>query len=232
MYRLAVCDDVKSEREALKKALGEVFAERRESFTLEGFASAEALLEGPGGFDLVFLDIFMDGMTGMDAARRLRETGGREPIVFLTTSPDFAVESYDVEAAGYLLKPLETIRLRRLIDRLFAPAELRRIDLKCGRETVFVAVGEISFAESDAYRLLVHLRNGCVIETREKLAGFEKRLNDARFLRCHQSYLVNMDDIARAGTDFVLKTGETVPIRVRSHRDTVEKYRQYFLSRL
>lgn len=236
MYRFAVCDDVAKEREQLKSALDVVMHERRESFSLEEYSSADAFLTEMGeerdGFDLIFLDIFMDGTTGMEAARRLRSEGCRTPMVFLTTSADFAVESYEVEASGYLLKPLSEEKLALAIDRVLAAPRSRKIDLRSGRETVYAELADISYVESEAYRLVVHLTDGSTIETREKLDSLEKRLGDPRFLRCHHSYLVNMDCISRSGADFSLSTGETVPIRVRSRRQTVEKYQQYVLSRL
>ena len=104
-------------------------------------------------FDLIFLDIYMGGITGMDTAKELRQLGASAPVIFLTTSPDFAVESYEVNAAGYLLKPIQLEKLSALISHLLTSVERPRVCIQSGRRRRYVFLDDILFAESDNHSL-------------------------------------------------------------------------------
>ena len=106
MY-IALCDDNQTELSRLISILEEYRSKRDSSMTYEIFRSAAELLEAMPGhhFNLVFLDILMPGITGMDAAREIRHSNSTIPIIFLTSSREYAVESYRVNAADYILKP-------------------------------------------------------------------------------------------------------------------------------
>lgn len=139
-------------------------------------------------FSLLFLDIIMDGLTGMETARTLREQGRNIPIVFLSSSPDFAVESYDVEAVGYLLKPLQESKLKRLLERVLDPPDVPRVCIRSGRQHRYLPMDKIIFAESDNHSIRIHLNGGEVVTSHEKLGDLAIRMDD-RFLRCHQTFL-------------------------------------------
>lgn len=223
------------DRDVLHAALDSLLASYSEETLITEYASGEALLADIKNNTLqptlLFLDIFMDGISGLETAHQLRTFGCQMPIVFLTSSPDFAVESYDVEAAGYLLKPLRLDKLQKLVERLLGPAERKQVLLHCGRTTECVYLDAITYVESSAYMLKVHLADKHTLEMREKLDTLESKLSDRRFLRCHQSYLVNMDYIVDDKNDFLLTDGTRVPIRVRSRKQNVDSYRRYYLSK-
>ncbi|MEG2624033.1 MAG: LytTR family DNA-binding domain-containing protein, partial [Clostridia bacterium] len=113
---VAICDDDLRDGAQLKAIL----AARRREWRYESYASGEALLDAcvrGAGFDLIFLDVFMDGMSGMEAAHALRRLDSRAALVFLTNSRDFAVESYEVEALSYLVKPIDEVKLMDVLRR-------------------------------------------------------------------------------------------------------------------
>ncbi len=140
MFHIAVCDDLQRDREEICLVL----KEELEAFDADArfikFGSGNALLKAwekkKIDFHIVFLDIFMEGLDGIETARRLRASGYKEAIIFLTTTQDFAIEGYEVDAAGYLLKPLEKIKLRQLLKRLFKREKPALIH--CVRETRFI----------------------------------------------------------------------------------------------
>lgn len=107
MLRIAICDDLKSERDMVKGFLRSFFAAVPYEYTLAEYSRGETMVDdyddGSVDFDLIFMDIFMDGMLGMEAARCLRRYAPHVSIVFLTTTPAYALESYDVYAYGYLV---------------------------------------------------------------------------------------------------------------------------------
>ena len=102
--KVAICDDVEVERYVLKRQLMAYFRTTGGKVEVQEFQSGENLLadieERFIWPDLIFLDIYMGELNGMDTARRLRAMGVQAPIIFLTASPDFALESYEVEASG------------------------------------------------------------------------------------------------------------------------------------
>lgn len=236
MLHIGICDDSQRDRAALCALLGQIPGLRRAmDVQVTEYACGEQLLldaeDGRCDFDLLFLDIFMGGLSGMETARQLRALGVPTPLVFLTSSPDFALESYDVEAAGYLLKPPQPERLAALIDRLLSPAEKPKLAIKCAGRRQLCGYDEILCLESDNNVTHIHLLDGQTLTSRERLSVMEQALSDRRFLRCHQSYLVNMDYIQSAERDFTMEGGATVPIRAHSRKEMTDAYYQYFVAR-
>ena len=129
------------------------------------------------------------------------------------------------------LKPLREEKLERLLRRLLERETQLPVALPVGRGAVYLSRREILYAESMAYKLKIHRAGAEPLEVRWKLDELEALLRDPRFLRCHQSYLVNLDHVARAERDFLLQDGTWIPIRVRSRRQILDAYHRYFLSK-
>lgn len=234
MKQIVICGEMEAERELLKTMLYRLFSQKGENIQIWEYQSGEDMFadaeDGRLKIDLLFLDIYMKGMLGIEAARRVREKGCRAAIVFLTVSPDFALESYEVQASGYLLKPFSEDKLREILRRIFRSDFKRRIVLKTRRQYRYPYIDDIKYIESDKHSIIVHLADGTQVEATEKLGDIEERINEERFLRCHQSYLVNMDYIADVKDDFILKSREIVPVRVRGRKKVVDDYYNYFIN--
>ena len=232
LRKIAVCDDVEVERFVLKRQLMSYFQLTGAKAEIREYVSGESLLadieEGYIWPDLIFLDIYMGNLNGMDTARHLRELEVEAPIVFLTASPDYAVESYEVEAAGYLLKPAREQQTHAILQKLLGEKPRRRIAVKCKRQFRYPYVDEMVYLESDRHTVRIHMTDGSELVTADKLGELEKKIDDARFMRCHQSYLVNMTHIADVEEDFIMSTGACVPIRVRGRREVLDAYNKYF----
>jgi DNA-binding LytR/AlgR family response regulator len=188
------------------------------------------LEEDVSQFDLIFLDIYMNGLDGIATAHRIRKMDSTTPIVFLTISSEHAIEGYDVHASGYLLKPLNEHKLNVLLSRLLTPADRPRIAIRCIGGMRYFFIDEIVWIESDKHSLMLHLSDGTTARTNAKLSTIEESLGDSRFLRCHQSYLVNMDHVADVQEFFIMKDGSRVPIRVRSRKAITDAYHSYFVA--
>lgn len=233
MIHIAICDDLYSEREQLKATLLSIQnIEQKWEFDITQYAGGELLLmdleEKRYIFDLIILDIYMDGIDGMETARKIREKGINIPIVFLTAFPDFALESYDVNAFGYLLKPVNQDKLTAVLNRLLVSYDRPRVCIQCDRRRRYLFQDEIMYVESQNHNIYVHLLQGEVLTCGEKLNNLEKML-DERFLRCHQSFLVNMSYIADVTEDFILKDGTRIPIRIRQHKAIADAYYRFFV---
>jgi len=176
----------------------------------------------------------MDGMLGMEAARCLRRYAPHVSIVFLTTTPAYALESYDVYAYGYLVKPLDGEKTAALLRRFLQEeyeGNQKTLLLKKGCRGRRIAYREIEYIESRRNVLLVFLENGEEYRVYAKLDDVEKELKGHGFLRCHQSFIVNMNRVRVAEEDFMMMSGAHIPIRQRGSRAIRDAYFGYLLER-
>lgn len=232
MLIIGICDDIKQEQIIISNALEKILTDYKEDIKIITYSSGKALLldieELEYEFSLLFLDILMNDMNGIETAHKLRNLGVKAPIIFLTTSPDFAIESYDVEAKGYLVKPLQEDKLKKILERVLINQEKPRVCVLSNRKYRYLYLDEITFAESNNHNIRIHLENGEVITSSEKLGDFATKL-DNRFLRCHQSFLVNMQYIADVNENFILKNGQLIPIRTRERKAMADTYYKFFI---
>ena len=234
MKTIVVCDDVEIERLLLKEILCQYFEEINEEVSIVEYDSGETLIadveEGYVAMDLLFLDIYMKKLNGMETARKLRQIQCKVPIIFLTASPDYAIESYEVQASGYLLKSFSEEKLMKLLNRILKTDMKRRVAIKNRRQYRYPCTDDIMYIDSDKHNVTLHLSDGSEIITVDKLGEIEKRINEKRFLRYHQSYLVNMDYIKDVEDDFIMEDGTLVPIRVRGRKEILDTYYDYFVN--
>ena len=229
MCYITICDDVFEERRKLRRFLKDGLGASGMEAEIMEYDSGVSLLSDwkRDGIpmDMLFLDIYMKGPDGVETARRLREEDCRADIIFLTVSPDFAIEGYEVGAAGYLLKPLEKEKLKHLLGRLLQRQNPAMLSLRQGNSVYSIVPSEILYIESSRNKLTVHT-------VREKISCYGRlddlavRLPEKQFLRCHQSFLVNMDRIYSAKDDFRMENDAIVPIRVRERKAIRETYFQ------
>ena len=233
--RIAICDDQAADRAALGELLWQVLSERCATADILEYQNGEMLLQSletetvPA--DLIFLDIYMDGPDGMETAKCLRQDGNGTPIVFLTTSPDFAVDSYEVRAFDYILKPITAGRLAAVLSRFETekPRHEKFLALKEQSSVQRLSYDAIEYVESVSPALLLHMSDGKEIRYYGKLNDMEQQLADERFLRCHQSFLVNLDLVERLEDDFLMRSGARVPFKQRDKKKLREVYFSYIL---
>ena len=216
--RIAVCDDSSIDRELFVAILHHYFVNKPISNEIIQYENGIDLLhdvEDDMWFDIIFLDIYMNDLLGIDVAHKLRSLGYRGHIIFLTATADFAVDSYEVEALGYLLKPQGFEKLSQVMDRATREMTTNTYQIKIHSKIIRVPYHEVLYVESMNSKCIMHCCNDQSYVIYKRLTDIEHELNDARFLRCHQSYLVNMDYIHQVDTQFTLVTGDTVAIRQR-----------------
>ena len=216
--RIAVCDDSSLDRELFVALLHHYFVNKPISNEIIQYENGVDLLhdvEDDMWFDIIFLDIYMNDLLGIDVAHKLRSLGYRGHIIFLTATADFAVDSYEVEALGYLLKPQSFEKLSQVMDRAIRTMTTNTYLVKNHSKIIRVPYHEILYAESMNSKCIMHCCNDQRYVIYKRLTTIERELNDKRFLRCHQSYLVNMDHIHQVDSQFTLVTGDTVAIRQR-----------------
>ena len=217
MY-LAVCDDQDKELETLAALLDTWQRERKTPLRWRSFRSAGQLLEAARRerFTLYLLDVIMPGMDGMEAAQEIRSFDAAADIVFLTSSPGFAYESYSVRALEYLLKPITPRLLFPLLDRLALREQRPQegLTLKTGSMLVRVPFSQLAYVEVNGKHLYFNLTDGQVREVVGSLKDYEPLLlARPEFMRIHRSYIVNMlqiDELSPAGVHTF--SGTSLPV--------------------
>ena len=220
---IAICEDNAADAAILREILQGYIYENGFTGDIATFASGETLLAAfsPGAFDLLFLDIYMGGITGMETAKQIRQTDPDCVLVFLTSSQDHALESYSVRAAAYVVKPIREKEMQTALQQcepLFLK-NARYIEIRTGRTDMLLPLVRIYYVEIYDKAALFHTTMD-VYKTYMALDEIERQLAGAPFLRCHNSYIVNMSQVARVGAhELVMKNGDRVPVRSRGREE-------------
>lgn len=216
--RIAYCDDEPVQAVYLRESLDAWAAKTGRAYTLSVFSSARAFLfehRTQFPFDLLLLDIEMEGLDGMELSRRIRKIDAKIPVAFLTNRREYALEGYEVGALRYLVKPLSPEKLEGLLAAVTAsggPGQGALI-FSQDREQVKVAVEDLCYLEAQGHYTVLHLRDGTVHSVKEGLNDMAQRPQLQDFARAHRSYLVNLRHVARVGKDqCVLGSGEALPV--------------------
>lgn len=223
MLRIAVCDDEETPlRQTAALLEGYLHIRPELSVQVETFLSAESLLEQAetaGGFDLYILDILMPGLSGIDVGRKLRQLGDGGEIIYLTTSNDFAADSYEVRAFFYLLKPVQEEKLFQVLDRAAEKLNRRRsesivVPTAAGKQRLLLE--RIRYAERVGRFVRYYCTDGTV-DSQSIRAPFkeaaEPLLKDNRFYLCGASFVLNFQHVTGVqGQTALLDNGQAVSL--------------------
>lgn len=233
MIKVAICEDSRLDREMLHEIVNFLMTDRGLNFQVDTYENAESLIEGYGNhpYDLIFLDIMMDEIDGIEAGHRIRELDTKSEIVYCTSSKDFAIAAYEIHALGYLLKPYESGRIGAVLDYYIQKHPQKNqnfIEVKSRRKSVIIPYKDIIYMESDNKVVYIHTTTQGDVKVYNKLDIFEDQIKDERFLRCHQSYLVNLQYVAGlVDSDFIMINDNMIPIRKSGRKLIVKKYEDY-----
>lgn len=233
---IAVCDDNIDELSRILALLEDYSRERESSITYEAFHSGTELLETMRSkrFDLLLLDILMPCVTGMDIAKEIRCSDLDLPIIFLTSSREFAVESYRVSAEDYILKPARKDEIYPSLDKQLKrfTQEETYLTLKTGSGIVKLPFSKIVYVEVITRTVQFNLTNGEMREVYGYLADYERMLlSDPHFYKPHRSYVVNLCHVTefdKKGLTTIL--GKTVPVARDAFSKAKAVYMKYLLS--
>ena len=202
MIQIGFCDDDLSVLSELRVLLDRYRVERNMEIASAAFQSPLDLLaevERGTRFDILLLDVVMPGENGIDTAREIRRYDQNVKIIFLTSSAEFAVESYTVGAYFYQLKPIWEESFFRLLDSVTAEcakSDGQSLILRCKNGIARVGLEKLEYCEVLGRALWLHLTDGTVLESGGGMDRLCDQLADCdNFLRIHRSYLVNLDHI-------------------------------------
>ncbi len=216
MYKIAICDDDKNFCSTLEENILAFFAGNELECSLNSFydlPSLNASIETGTEYDLIFLDILFDKDDGMSCAKRLRKQKRDFDIIFITTSKEYAVESFDVNPLYYILKPLDLSKLTFALNRFIDKTLPGSICVAASSGIIKLKLTEILYFEIYGHRIIVHKTDGTKSEFHGSLKDVEFKLPQTMFVRSHRSYIVNLNYVTKiARFDITVANGETIPI--------------------
>lgn len=236
MLRIAVCDD----EEGVARAMCVQIKGRLPDSEIQVFTAGNAMLAA-GGFDIVFLDIQMEGMNGLETAQRLRKLYEDTKIIFVTAAKEYVFEAFDVAAFHYLLKPVDTVKLYKVLDRAVDDIQKResqtlnaegiqQLLIKTRYKNSIIDVADIYYLENAGRKIIAHTKPE-TIEFYAVMTEMEQKLGP-EFFRCHRGYLVNMAYVARYDASNIwLTNGDVIYLAKGRYQEFERQYRLFLMSK-
>lgn len=227
--RIAICDDDPAFLSCVA-ALIEARKETHPHLMVASFDNGDSLIRAhaANAFDVILLDVVMPLENGIDVAREIRALDRTVRIVFLTSSAEFAIDSYSVKASNYLLKPVDLAALFRCLDELEAElfATGRRIAIKAAHSIRSINPAAVEYLEAHGKHVDVVLADGETLASIEPLGALERKfLLEDGFFKCHRSYLVNINHIGTYTADGVtMRSGRHIPLSRTYRADFKDAY--------
>lgn len=239
MYRISVCDDNSCDLEKICGMISDYTVLNNINAEIKTFASGRELIEYENGgsySDIYILDIVMPDMNGIQLGSAIRQKNADAYIIFLTSSKDYALESYSVKAFSYILKPARRkdieAELADCISRISKPPE--RFVFKCSSGTVSVRAEDIVYIEYYNHRMIYRLAGGKTVESIYFRETFDSMITEyiknGSFIKSSASYLVNMNHIRTVNaTGFIMSDGAVLTV-TRKYADARKKYIDFELN--
>lgn len=232
MIQISIIEDNEKDQNQMKEAL-KTFSEKEDvEMDIQSYFSAEAFLSDTRrNSDLIFIDIELGGMTGMDLAEKIRKKNREVIIIFCTNVASLAIKGYDYDAMDYFIKPItyEALypRMMKVLTKFATPKPSLSIPIDGGFQVV--RIDEIAYIESFGHDIIYHTKSGDFnTKERKSMKVIEKELSSHHFARCNVSYLVNLKYLSTVnGNELVLSNGETLMISRREKKEFIDAFFNY-----
>ena len=233
--RVAIVDDLKKDRLFLKECLLKYCEKKLIEVEPMFFENGNDFLKNTGTFDIIFLDIYMTGLNGIEVAEQLRNQNNNALIVFTTTSTSHAVKSFRVRAFDYLVKPYsydQFVEVMDLCNKNISSAS-RYIEIKESRSMVKIIVKDIIYADYSNHYTIIQTADQ-VVKSYMPFADFEALLKQQKqFLVCNRNCLLNMEKVASlTDSDFVLEDGIHLPMSRQNRSELRQKYADFIFLKM
>lgn len=240
MIRIGLCDDNKLYTDALEKILYNISKKEDIQLEIKSFHSGESLIsfcERHGDyFDILFLDILMDGYNGIKTAEAIRKLTLDVFIVFVTSSKDYALDGYSVNAHSYILKPFSPEDIRSIFLTIHKKISFKlsnTIYIKNNQDIFTLNLNNIVYFESNLRKITAYMIDGTSLTFYNKLSKLEEEISSSMFVRSHRSFLVNVMFIKNiVGLDIMTINNKIIPISKKYLNSTRDNFTYYIETKL
>lgn len=212
MLKIAICEDDTIQRQSIVNMINSYLNSINKIYELFEFTCGESLLSSINNFDIYFLDIKMNNLSGIDTAKRIRIINEKAIIIFTTGLKDYVFDAFDVNAFHYLIKPINEIKFIKVLDsaiKLLSKKD-KFLIAKTISSSYKIYLKDIVYIESDQRKIKVHTTYD-IIEYYYKISDLETELLEDNFFRCHKSYIINLKYVQSFDNTFItLKNSEKV----------------------
>ena len=241
IFNIAVVDDKKLDGQKLQREIYKWLSENHNNDAdISYFKNGEQFIKifEPGKFQIIFMDIIMNVINGIETAKKIRSIDSNVLIIFITSSKDFAFDVFPLHPFDYILKPFESERLNYVLSEavkiLDAPEP--SINVKISRSVYKIPLKNISAIVSNNHNVEIIMTEGNFLSCNMKFKEFQEMLkNEPRFLECNRGVIINMDCVKSLGKNkdvFIMKNNSHYALHVRRHKDIIEKFTQYQISKM
>lgn len=229
---IAIVEDEEIHSSLLRQYILAWAEERSKAVRIFTYTNAESFLFSleDNMPDAVFADIQMPGMNGMDMIRKLRETDGEIPVIFTSGLSEYLREGYEVQALHYLIKPISEEKVFECMDRVCSRKDTRELFAARTEEGMIrIDLREANYCEAQGHYVRFVMADKSEVLVMNSISELEKDLPGETFVRCHRSYLCNLENIKRIVQDSVIfDNGESAPVSRRMYRDLNRKFIEYY----
>lgn len=203
MINITIVEDDSKYQTTLVDYLSRYKKENNEEYSVDVFSNALNFLDEKKFYNIIFLDIEMPFMNGIDAAKKIRETNTNSTIIFITNMAKYAVKGYEVDAMDFLIKPVEyfnfSLKLSKAM-RIQNEDSLHTILVNNASGFMKIEISKILYVESSLHYVIYHLENE-EVKVRDSMKKVEENLSKYNFAKCNNSFLVNLDKIIKIQND-------------------------------
>lgn len=230
MLRIAIVEDASFERKHLVECLRRYEKEKNERFEILEFSDGAELIKNyPENLDILLMDIMMEEMDGLKAARLVRRRDERVILIFVTSMIQYAIQGYSVNAMDFVVKPVSYTGLKVRIDRAVSRLEKnrsRQIEVRNPEGTYQIAVSDICYLETDNHKVIIHTKTQA-IQVNTSLRTYEKELAGMPFFRCHTSFLINLNYVDKIQGNNIWVAGQLLSISRYRRKEFLDAWAAY-----
>lgn len=230
MIKIAILEDEDASAKRLTDAITQYCGSHNINFSIDRFKSAIELFDHYRPvYDMIFMDIVLPAMNGIDAAKELRKIDDAVILIFVTDMANLAVKGYEVNALDFIIKPVEYSVFAMKMERVFNAVQHRQnvdVYIQVDRNIKRMSVSKIFYIEVIHHNLIYHTEEG-LIKSRGTLDKLETQLASENFVRCNACYLVNMKCITEVSGDNVVVAGDTLKISRAKKKAFMQTFTNY-----
>ena len=231
MLLIAVVDDDPQDAAQLKECVEKYCAMNDQTVMIHVFQDGLDLIRSTENHDIVFLDIQMGKLDGLETARFIRKINKDTILVFVTNMAQFAIKGYEVDALDFILKPASMASIVYVMDkavkRLDGGGTKTQFSLKTSDGTISLSANDITYVEVFDHNLVYHTTRG-EYTVRGRLSDVIEKLSPDRFVMCNRSFIVNLRHVSNVTADYLM-IGDTRISVSKSHRKELMKRFSSFL---